>query len=293
MTLICPVCETQNEDSQRCKQCSTDLGPLIRVATLPLEYYREGLSLLERGEIDAALEKLSAAASLDPGSADIQMALGQVCLRQGLSEAAMAYFDRASELAPDRQEPREMRSAAVAAQGRRGEAAMAQARRAARLRRLVWALPVAAFLLGFTALAAIQRAPRWLAGAPGAAAAVRARLQANPVTRGLALQVTNRAGWVQVTGEAPSDLHLQLIREMAAQGAAGRLDFAGLRVARPPAPAQVVYRVQPGDSLWLIARRKYGNGALWPRIEQANPGRVQSLAVGDSLVLPGVLIQPR
>jgi nucleoid-associated protein YgaU len=293
MTLICPVCETQNEGNQRCKQCSTDLGPLIRVAALPLEYYQDGLDLLERGRLEAAMEKLSAAASLDPDSADIQVALGRTCQRQGLHEAAVAHFDRASKLAQDRQDIRDMRTAAVGAESQRTAAEVGKAMRASRLRRLVWALPAAAFLLGLVTLAGIQWAPRLFTAPPDPVAGVRARLQANPATRGLALRVSEDAGLVEVAGEAPSELHVQLIRAVAAQGFGGRVDFAGLKVARPPAPPEVTYRVRAGDSLWLIARKKYGNGALWPYIEKANPGRPRELSVGDSLTLPAVALQPR
>ncbi len=292
MTLTCPVCETQNDDSERCKQCSTDLGPLVRVATLPLDYYREGINLLDRGEIEAAIEKLSAAASLDATSADVQVALGRACQRQGINDAAIAHFDRAAELAPDRQDIPQLRANAVSAESGRNAAAIAETRKAVRLRRLLWALPPAAFLLGLVTLAGIERASRPSAVPADAASGVQARLQANPATRGLALKIASRDGVVQVAGEAPSALHIELIRAIAGQGAAGRVDFSGLQTAKPAAPAQATYRVRPGDSLWLIARRKYGNAALWPKIEQANPGR-RSLNVGDSLVLPEVVIQPK
>lgn len=43
----------------------------------------------------------------------------------------------------------------------------------------------------------------------------------------------------------------------------------------PPPPAQRTYRVVPGDCLWNIAQRFYGNGALWPRIFDANRGQIK------------------
>lgn len=43
----------------------------------------------------------------------------------------------------------------------------------------------------------------------------------------------------------------------------------------PPPPAKRTYRVVPGDCLWLIAQRFYGNGALWPRIFDANRGQIK------------------
>ena len=56
-------------------------------------------------------------------------------------------------------------------------------------------------------------------------------------------------------------------------------------------PRTVSYTVRTGDSLWLIARRKYGNGAFWPTIRDANPGR-HDLHPGDTLLLPEVTIKP-
>lgn len=50
-----------------------------------------------------------------------------------------------------------------------------------------------------------------------------------------------------------------------------------------------VYRVMPGDSLWTIARRMYGNGGLWGRIYQANRNIMadpRRLYRGQMLVIP-------
>lgn len=63
-------------------------------------------------------------------------------------------------------------------------------------------------------------------------------------------------------------------------------------VAAPaPAPAPAAgggtYTVQKGDTLYGIARQRYGDGKQWTRIAQANPGvQPQTLKVGQSLVIP-------
>lgn len=61
----------------------------------------------------------------------------------------------------------------------------------------------------------------------------------------------------------------------------------------PSAPASSVgggggnYVVQKGDTLYGIARQRYGDGKQWQRIAQANPGvSPQSLRVGQTLVIP-------
>ncbi len=59
-----------------------------------------------------------------------------------------------------------------------------------------------------------------------------------------------------------------------------------------PAPPQpTTYTVVKGDCLWAIARKFYGNGALYPKIYDANPsvfnGRSPNLIyAGDVLVIP-------
>jgi nucleoid-associated protein YgaU len=57
-----------------------------------------------------------------------------------------------------------------------------------------------------------------------------------------------------------------------------------------PRPAVVTYTVRSGDTLWGIAQRFYGNGALWPRIYAANRGVIGNnpnlIYPGERLVIP-------
>jgi nucleoid-associated protein YgaU len=43
------------------------------------------------------------------------------------------------------------------------------------------------------------------------------------------------------------------------------------------------YTVQPGDSLWQIARRVYGDGRYWVLLYQANADRIGN----PNLIYPG------
>lgn len=58
----------------------------------------------------------------------------------------------------------------------------------------------------------------------------------------------------------------------------------------PPPPAQRIYTVVKGDSLWKIAQNMLGNGALYPKIIEANPDQLKDeksvIHPGDQLVIP-------
>lgn len=59
--------------------------------------------------------------------------------------------------------------------------------------------------------------------------------------------------------------------------------------ARPAAPSRT-YAVQPGDSLWTIAQRFYGNPLLWSRIYYANQSQIPDpnvISIGQALTIPG------
>jgi nucleoid-associated protein YgaU len=57
-----------------------------------------------------------------------------------------------------------------------------------------------------------------------------------------------------------------------------------------PAPDEQVYTVVAGDSLWKIAQEKLGNGALYPKIIEANPDKLKDehtvIHPGDQLKIP-------
>lgn len=61
---------------------------------------------------------------------------------------------------------------------------------------------------------------------------------------------------------------------------------------RPPVVGGGTYRVRPGDNLWTIAQRTYGNGELWQAIYRANLRLGQDpnvIHVGDLIHLPAVV----
>jgi len=58
----------------------------------------------------------------------------------------------------------------------------------------------------------------------------------------------------------------------------------------PDAPPEKVYTVVAGDSLWKIAQEFLGNGALFPKIIEANPDKLKDehtvIHPGDELKIP-------
>ncbi len=58
----------------------------------------------------------------------------------------------------------------------------------------------------------------------------------------------------------------------------------------PPAPKNQEYTVAAGDSLWKIAAHFYGKGQLYPKIIEANPGKLKDensvIHPGDVLSIP-------
>ncbi|MEE8458659.1 MAG: LysM peptidoglycan-binding domain-containing protein [Phycisphaerales bacterium] len=60
-----------------------------------------------------------------------------------------------------------------------------------------------------------------------------------------------------------------------------------LGAGTPRSPRTVEYIVQPGDSMWTIARRWYGDGIRWREIANGNPEiNPERLNVGQRLQLP-------
>ena len=85
-------------------------------------------------------------------------------------------------------------------------------------------------------------------------------------------------------------------RMAAGDGAAGPSAAAGKTVTPPVAnsggqrtPALKTYVVQPGDTLFGIAERHYGDGTQWPKVREANKSRIHAdgqVRAGQVLLIP-------
>lgn len=77
---------------------------------------------------------------------------------------------------------------------------------------------------------------------------------------------------------------ITLTRANDAAPAVGPVSGGAGRPPSAPAPAPPrTYRVVPGDCLWYIAQRYYGNGNAWPKIYDANRDKIRN----PNLIYPG------
>jgi LysM repeat protein len=97
----------------------------------------------------------------------------------------------------------------------------------------------------------------------------------------IAVVVERSGSTLKVSGKIPN-LHVRYLVEEALWKIPGitDLDMRGLVVDR-------TYRVSRGDSLWIIARKIYGQGSSWTLLAKANDlSEPSKLKIGQELVLP-------
>lgn len=89
---------------------------------------------------------------------------------------------------------------------------------------------------------------------------------------------------VTPTDVVPTGLHNLRVDQVASDGkVVARVESPFLRSAAVDLPADQSYIVQPGNSLWRIARRSYGDGLRYTTIYQANREQIRN----PDLIYPG------
>lgn len=120
----------------------------------------------------------------------------------------------------------------------------------------------------------------------GGRGTVDATIQVYLDNRLIGTSTVDAAGRWQVTPTSPVEprLHTLRVDQIAPDGkVAARVESPFLRAERIDLPADQAFIVQPGNSLWRIARRTYGEGVRYTTIFQANREQIRD----PDLIYPG------
>lgn len=103
----------------------------------------------------------------------------------------------------------------------------------------------------------------------------------------VALSITGPAAIAVTPAVVSSTLATTLSAEVVPGAAAIGTDATPATAETPAAATTTPYTVQPGDTLWDIATRHYGDGMKWRTIADANPGiNPHQIDTGQVLQLP-------
>ena len=226
-------------------------------------------SVAREGHLSKAEELLSPLTTYDHSSVEAINLLGKVYAQQGMMERAKALWKRALEIDP-----------------LNAEAVKALERCTLLQRHNLYAFRisiVAPLILPLLLVCAVLVFDVSSTSMPSRdlCETVRKALLSNEKNVSLSLSVIQDDMDIRIVGEVP-DLRTRYLVETTASSVPGvkRVDLRGLRLME-------MYEVQPGDSLWSIAERMYGNPNLWNIIAESNAlppdGNVK---IGQRLCIP-------
>lgn len=106
-------------------------------------------------------------------------------------------------------------------------------------------------------------------------------LRSNDLFDRYSLSVNQQAGIIQIAGEVPSlPIRFQLETLVRSVPGVQWVDIGNLTIAK-------TYTVSPGDSLWTIAQKQYGDPSYWKIIAKANGITSNtSIRTGQKVALP-------
>lgn len=324
----CPLCSRNAKvEESHCVRCGGDLTALQGVRDLPAHLYNAGLEAARSGDSLGALLKVAASSQLGK-QPEPWVVLGKLFANDGAQEYAQACFAKAQSLGASIHETwlganGADQPAAVVGAPSTGDQPVALVNGSPEQHVVVplagqragpqlsgrWALAAAVLLatgigLGWqmrgyevqTVTVVQPQAPQRateVAGLPGP----RATPVASPPDPGVAVTPEQRVGTsaaVSVdepeaepqvaSAEPPQDTHAEVPPPVVFASAPA----VPVPATEPPT-ASARYVVQPGDSLWRIARSRLGAGQRWRALYKANRAEVKRpnrLVVGQALVIP-------
>lgn len=288
----CPVSETKNVKERICPQCDTDLTPLHRLKELPKVYYIKGIKLAEQGNLDRAIENLMTAISLNPDSAETYIAVGNIYVRKGLHADALVQFEKALKIDSGNEEAKKAKERSEEERARLKETQFKQTRKFALYKKLLIGVPVAAFLAGLMIIPLLKNLiSQPSIDYPALAEKIKKNITNYPIISGLNIDVTPADKGLNISGKVPTDLHKNLITEIAKNVAGNNtVDMQNLLIVpiREKVP-EFLYTVKSGDTLMLIAYRFYGDSQMWNRIWEANRDKITNanrVSIGQHLSIP-------
>lgn len=317
----CPVDQRWLAEGDRCPDCDSSADPLWALNALA-EGLLEDAATATLQE-STALALVQRASTLVPSTEAFHEAAADALERAGHRAAALVEVRKALSIAPLRQDlrlraqrletplrPVEGRSRAarplaqlVAASGLFSAGAVAAILVIGLTRSPALAPPSAAPAVAAVASPApaasaspwpaVSPAPRSTpvptqptsssSAIPAPAEVVRAALAQAGVDGLSALAVEQVGDTVRISGPVDGAAARRRLIAILLAGAPGvRVDLAGVTVVE-----QRQVFVQPGDTMWSIAARQYGDPSRWPSIAAANPrSDPNHLHIGERLVVP-------
>jgi tetratricopeptide (TPR) repeat protein len=117
----CGFGKNLTRDQKNCPVCGTDLTPLHFLEEIPEIYYREGIRILEQGEVDKAIEMLMTSILLNYNSSAPYVVLGDIFTQKGLYGEAIRKYDKALEIDPSNEEAKRKKDEAEKLQKKRNQ----------------------------------------------------------------------------------------------------------------------------------------------------------------------------
>lgn len=316
----CPCGYGKNikENQKACPVCGMDLTPLHYLKSIPGIYYKKGKELAEQGKLDEAVKQLTTSIVLNYNNAAPYIELGHVYIRKKLYNEAIAQFDKALEIDPSNKEAKGAISEAKKIKNIVEEDKLRQTHKITVFKRLLIITPLVTFMIGLIIFPIYQNIikPKQLEETPISegnvssgefvveeikpkeeltlseiADNIKKEIVAYNVLANLDIKVSFSEKELYISGEVPTEIHKNLIVEIARNVAGkNKVDIKNLKVTPiPEKEPEWLYEVKPSDTLTQIAYNFYGDSKMWYKIYESNKEKIDNpdkIYIGQILKIP-------